>query len=194
MTAPDAYHAQAAWRGMRKDRSTPCRPERGPVGAGASARPRPSVTSPVPLLRGFGGVVLIGRRHHHGVGDHAGLLAHPGLDRVGHVRVIPQELLGVLPALADALAVIAEPGARLLDDTGLHAEIEQLADLADALAIHDVELDLAERRRELVLRHLHPGLVADGLVAVLDAADPPDLHADRGVELQRVAARGGLRV
>ncbi len=61
-----------------------------------------------------------------------------------------------------------EPGAGLLDHPGLDAQVDQLATLADALAVHDVELDLPERRRQLVLHHLHPGLVADDLVAVLD--------------------------
>jgi hypothetical protein len=64
--------------------------------------------------------------------------------------------------------------------------------LGDALAVHDVELDLAERRRDLVLDDLHAGLVADDLVALLDRADAADVEADRGVELQRVAAGGRL--
>ena len=113
---------------------------------------------------------------------------------VGDLGMVAQELLGVLAALADALAVDAVPGARLLHHADLGAEVDQLADLADALAVHDVELDLAERRRHLVLDHLHPRLVADDLVAVLDRADAADFQADGGVELQRVAARGGLRV
>ena len=104
-----------------------------------------------------------------------------------------QEGLGVLPALADALAVAGVPGARLLDDAGLHAEIEQLAGLGDALAVHDVELDHAERRRHLVLHHLHLGLVADHDVAVLDRADAANVQPDRGIELERVAAGRGLR-
>ncbi len=75
----------------------------------------------------------------------------------------------------------------------LDAEIDQLADLGDALAVHDVELDLLERRRDLVLDDLDAGLVADHLVALLDRADAADVEADGGVELQRVAAGGRLR-
>jgi hypothetical protein len=59
---------------------------------------------------------------------------------------------------------------------GLDAEIDQFAGLGDALAIHDVELDLLEGRRHLVLDHLDPGLVADHLVAVLDRADAADVE------------------
>ena len=61
---------------------------------------------------------------------------------------------------------------------GLGAEIEDLAELGDALAVHDVELDLLERRRQLVLDHLHPGGVADDLVAVLDLAGAADVEPD----------------
>ena len=76
------------------------------------------------------------------------------------------------------IAVVAEPGARLLDQAGLDAEVEDLADLGDALAVHDVELDLLERRRDLVLDDLHAGGVADDVVAVLDLAGAADVEAD----------------
>ena len=104
-----------------------------------------------------------------------------------------QEGLGVLAALADALAVIGIPGAGFLDHAGLDAKIDQFAGLRDALAIHDVEFDLLERRRHLVLDHLHAGLVADDLVAFLDRADAADVEAHGGIEFQRIAARRRLR-
>src|SRR5690606_16651124 len=102
--------------------------------------------------------------------------------------------LGVLTALADADTVIAEPAARLLDDTCLDAEVEDFADLRHALAIHDVEFDLLERRRNLVLDHLHARGITDNLVAVLDLAGAANVETDRSVKLQCVAARGGFRV
>jgi len=37
-------------------------------------------------------------------------------------------------------------------------------------------------------------VVADDLLAVLDRPDLADVEPDRGVELERVAAGGGLRV
>src|SRR5271165_388395 len=146
----------------------------------------PAPAQAASLIRRLGLAALVDGEHR--IGHHAGLLAHALLDRVRHCRMLAQERLGVLPPLADALAVEAEPRAGLLD------QVDQLAHLADALAVHDVELHLPERRRQLVLHHLHPGLVADRRLAFLDRADPPDLQPDRGVELQRVAARGGLRV
>src|SRR5207247_7541712 len=97
--------------------------------------------------------------------------------------------LGVLAALTDAHAVIAEPSARFLDQPGLDPEVENLADLRNSLAVHDVELDLLERRRDLVLDHLHPRRVADDVVAILDLAGAADIKAHRRVEFQRVAAR-----
>jgi hypothetical protein len=66
--------------------------------------------------------------------------------------------------------------------------------LRDPLAVHHVELRLAERRRDLVLHDLHARAAADDLVAVLDGADAPDVDAHRRVELQRAAAGRGLRV
>src|SRR5438477_12841222 len=106
------------------------------------------------------------------LGDEAGVLADGGLDAVRDVRILLEEDLGVLAALADALAVVGEPRAGLFDHAALDAEIEDLAGLGNALAVHDVELDLLERRRELVLHHFDAGLVADDLLALLDGADP----------------------
>ena len=112
----------------------------------------------------------------------------------GDLGMLLEIRLGVLAPLADALAVVGEPRAGFLDHAGAHAEVEQLAGLGDALAVHDVELDHPERRRHLVLDHLDPGLVADHLVAVLDLADAADVEAHRGVELERVAAGRGLGI
>src|ERR1700752_4841255 len=107
-------------------------------------------------------------------GDQTGVLAHRRFDLGGDVGILLEEALGVLAALADALAVEREPGARLLHHAGLDAEIDQFAGLRHALAVHDVELDHLERRRELVLDDLDPGLVADDLGAGLDRADAAD--------------------
>ena len=63
----------------------------------------------------------------------------------------------------------------------------------DALAELDVELGLAERRRDLVLDDLHADAVADRLGAVLERLDAADVQALGGVELQRAAARLRLR-
>src|SRR6202022_3919160 len=79
-------------------------------------------------------------------------------------------------------------------NSGFYAEIDKFAGLGDALAVHDVELDLLEGRRHLVLDHFHTRLYADNLVAILDCADAPDVEADGGIELERIAARGRLRV
>src|SRR5690606_4355616 len=99
----------------------------------------------------------------------------------------------VLSALADARALVGVPGAALLDDVRVRAHVDELPELVDALPVEDVELRLAERRRELVLHHLHAGAVADGDVPLLDGADAADVESLRGVELERVAARRRLR-
>ncbi len=136
--------------------------------------------------------VFLAAVHQRSGREDAGIGAHLVLDRLGDLGVLAEVVLGVLAALADALAVVGVPGARLLDDAGLLAEVDQLAGLAHALAVHDVELDDLERRRHLVLHHLDAGVVADDLVLVLERTDAADIEADRGIELQRLAARRGL--
>src|SRR5271155_1360475 len=99
------------------------------------------------------------------------MFPHLCLDGIRKSPMVAEELLRVLPPLSDALTVVAEPCAGLFHNSGLHAKVQQLPHLADALAIHDVELDLAERWRQLVFDHLHPGLVAYNLIALLDLPD-----------------------
>ena len=128
-----------------------------------------------------------------------GLLGGPDLppDPVGDLDhdlgVVDQELLGVLPALAQLLPLVRVPGTRLLDDAEVHAEVHHRALTADAPPVHDVELGLAERRCALVLDHLDPRAVAAELVSILDRPDPADIEPDRGVELESPAAGGRLR-
>src|SRR6185369_6793945 len=50
----------------------------------------------------------------------------------------------VVSALPDTLAVDGEPRPALLDDVGVGSHIHHLAGAADALAVQDVELYLAE--------------------------------------------------
>src|SRR5262245_56731528 len=84
------------------------------------------------------------------VGLEAELLPNALLDVRRDVGMLAQEVPRVLASLADALAVVGVPGARLLDDALLGAEVDQLALLRDADAVKDVKLGLAERRRDLV--------------------------------------------
>src|SRR5262249_5607491 len=86
-----------------------------------------------------------------------------------------------------------EPGAGLFPHGGFDAEIDQFAGLGDALAVHDVEFDLLERRRELVLDHFDAGLIADYFVAFLDRTDAADVEAHGSVEFERMAAGCGFR-
>src|SRR4051794_16098522 len=106
-------------------------------------------------------------------------LAQLRVDGLLDVGVIPQELPRVLATLADPLAAEAEPRPALLDQVLRHAEVQQVAFFRNALAIDDVELRLAEGRRDLVLHHLDLGPVADHRLAVLDGRDAPDVEPHR---------------
>ena len=97
-------------------------------------------------------------------------------------------LLGIFPPLADALTIIGEPGAALVDDVALGTEIDNITDPGNSQAVGDIELRLFEGGGDLVLDHLHPGAAADDILASLDRCDLADIHAHRGVELQGVAA------
>src|SRR5690606_37111546 len=122
------------------------------------------------------------------------LLANTRLDFGRDLLVLLQEGLCVLAALAEADIAVGEPSAGLVDDVGLHAEIDQQPGMADPLVEHDVELGLPERRSDLVLDDLDAGAVPDLVLAVLDRADPADVETEAGVELERPAARRRLRV
>src|SRR5690606_15100477 len=84
------------------------------------------------------------RSDHHLLGNRVGAAANRSFQPVANFRIILQELFGIVAALPDPDAVIAEPAAGFLDDAGLHAQIQDFADLGDAFAIHAVELHLFE--------------------------------------------------
>src|SRR3569623_34195 len=137
---------------------------------------------------------VLRRAGHHFLGNRVGARTDRARQPVGHLGLFLEELLGVLAALADPDAVIAEPCARFLDEAGLDAEVKDFADLRDTLTVHDVDLDLLERRRDLVLDDLLASRVADDIVAVLDLPGAADVEADARVELERFAAGRGLRI
>src|SRR5690606_8015023 len=115
------------------------------------------------------------------------------LDLGREIRVVLEELAGVLLALAELVPLVGEPGPGLADHAVLDTEVQQAALAGDALAVEDVELGLLEGRGQLVLHHLDAGAVAHGVAAGLERLDAADVHADRSVELQRLTTRGGLR-
>ena len=108
--------------------------------------------------------------------------------------MILQVLAGILAALGNALVLIAEPRAALMDDIALHGHIQDGALAADALAIEQIEFRRAEGRGHLVLNHLDLGAVADDGGAVLELLTAAHIQAHGGVELQRAAAGGDLGV
>src|SRR5919112_1469678 len=115
-----------------------------------------------------------------------------GADLLQDVGVVLEKLLGVLATLTEALLIEIEPRPALAHDSQVDPDVEDAAFDRDPLVVHDVELGLPEGRRDLVLDDLHPRPRPDGVGAVLDRLDAADIHSHRGVELQRVAAGGGL--
>src|SRR3954469_23096247 len=118
---------------------------------------------------------------------------HLSFDLQGQLRVVDQELFGVVAPLAEPGLAVREEGTRFLDQILLHPEVEQTALAGDPDPVLDVELRLAERGGDLVLDDFDPHPVADRLGSFLQGLDAADVEALRGVELQRPAARLGLR-
>src|SRR5688572_6560679 len=67
------------------------------------------------------------------------------VELVGEVGVVAQELFGILASLAEPDFAVVEPGAALLYQLLLDAEVDELAGPGDPFAVVDVELGLAER-------------------------------------------------
>src|SRR5262249_28967685 len=118
--------------------------------------------------------------------DETRLLADPGFDLGCERHILDQEFAGIVLALAEAVVFVDGPGAQAPQHAVNHAELENLTLARDALPVQDVEVSRAERRRDFVLDDLDARFRADDLVAFLDRADAPDVHAHRRIELQRV--------
>ena len=106
------------------------------------------------------------------------------LDLLGDLRIFLEVQPGLFFALAELHVAVAEPGAGAADDFLLHAQVEDVAFVADAVGVHHVELGDAERRGDLVLDDLGPHALADDLFAFLELADAADVDAAGGVELE----------
>src|SRR5215831_8864522 len=64
--------------------------------------------------------------------QHTHLLQELPLDAGANVRVVTQVVLGVLPALTDALTGVGVPGAALLDDVLGRGHVEEVSLPGDA--------------------------------------------------------------
>ena len=74
------------------------------------------------------------------------------------------------------------------------SEIEQVAFPREAVTVEQIDLHFLERRSHFVLYDFDLRPVADDLVAIFDSGAAPHFHANRGVELQSVAAGGRLGI
>ena len=79
------------------------------------------------------------------------LLPDLPVEVVEDVRVVQQELPGIVAALADALAVIGIERPALLDQVHLHGKVKNFTGPGNALAVQHVHDTAPERRSHLVL-------------------------------------------
>src|SRR4051794_1206190 len=139
------------------------------------------------------GVGALSRGRQINAGTDAELLLDLLLDLVGEVGVVAQERPRILLALAELVGLVGVPSTGLAHDALLDTEVDQAALAADALAPHDVELGLLERRRNLVLHHLHASARTDRVLPVLERLDAADVQPHGRVELQRLATSRRFR-
>ena len=107
--------------------------------------------------------------------------------------MVLEELLGRLATLTQAHIAHGEPCAGLVHDAVFDAQIDQLACARNALAVHNVELGLLKRGRDLVFDHLDTGVAADHLGAVFQVLHAAHIQAHGCIELKRAAAGRHLR-
>ncbi len=106
--------------------------------------------------------------------------------------MLGQELLGILPALAQSGFPIGVEGSRLLDDSRRDSQLQHVSGLADAMVEHYVKFSHPEGRRHLVFDYAGADAAADYFRALLDGFDAPQVDSDRTVELQRSPSRRNL--
>ena len=110
------------------------------------------------------------------------------------IRMIQKELFGVLAALADAVSLVVIPCAAFVDDIAGSGKIQDVTDVGNALAVHDIKLGLFERRSDLVLYDLDPGPVSNTLTALLEGLDPAHVHSHGSIKLEGAAAGRHFRI
>src|SRR5215469_11911384 len=148
----------------------PVLPLRSVVIDAACARPAQLLRAKAPNR----GHPLLGEAQAHALlglgvepGTHAQLLLDLLLDLVGQVWVVAQEVAGVLLALAELVALVGVPSARLAHDALLHAEVDKSTFTANANSVQNVKFCDFEWWRYFVLHYLDACPVPDGIRSVL---------------------------
>src|SRR6185369_4964973 len=100
----------------------------------------------------------------------------------------------IFPALTDTLLAVGEPGTALVHNPFVNGKVEQVAFFRDAFTVKNVEFDLFEGWRYLVLDHFDLGTGADDIISLFQCCDLPDVHSDRCVEFEGIAAGSRFRI
>ena len=88
-------------------------------------------------------------------------------------------------------AFVADPRTAFLQDLVFESQIQEGADVRDALVVHDVELRLGVRCSHLVLHHFEAGTVTgDCTIACLDGTDAANVDPHARIEFQRTSPGG----
>src|SRR3546814_11701930 len=124
--------------------------------------------------------------HQHQRADQAGIASNLGLDLIGDVGIFGEKYLRLLPSLPKPFAVVGEPGTSLFDDARCDAQIDNFARLRRSFAIHDVDRNLLESSRHLVLADFHSRPVANPPFPSLDRAVALDVATAARIQIQAI--------
>src|SRR5438552_18259724 len=108
--------------------------------------------------------------------------------------MVLQSLFGVLAPLAQTFAFIRKPRAAFFNYAIVSSEIQQIAFARNTFAVHDIELSLAKRGRDLVLGDFDLGAIADNALGVFYGADAANVEPKRSIELERAATARRLGI
>lgn len=89
----------------------------------------------------------------------------------------------VIPALANTLAIVAVPSARLFNQAFFHAQIQHITAVTDPFAKQNIKLATLKWRRHFVFDDFDPRTVAYGLIARFDGSYTTHIQPDRRVKL-----------
>ena len=76
----------------------------------------------------------------------------------------------------------------------LYAQIEQLAHMIYALAVHYLELSLTEWWRYLVFYNFYSSFIPNYFIALLDTSNSPNVQSNGTIEFQRITPGSCLRI
>lgn len=127
------------------------------------------------------------------IGDKEGIMEKSGLDLKRELRIIIEILIGVIEKMKEKMGIIGEKGKRIIKKKGIEKKIEKIEKIGKEREINDIELEMIERRREIVIKKIKEGMVEKKLVEIIDGEDKENIEEKRRIEIERIEESCSLR-